>query len=82
VKSDNLVRGRVRYSADSAPADAQPPRAALHEQALRAIAAHRVGDRPDRFEPRKAKRRPEKYDRLTRPRRDIKIQMLKRDRKM
>jgi hypothetical protein len=57
-------------------------RAALYEQVLRAIAAHRVGDRPDRFEPRMAKRRPEKYDRLTRPRREIKLQMLKRDRKM
>ena len=51
-------------------------------QVLRAIAAHRVGDRPDRFEPRMAKRRPEKYDRLTRPRREIKLQMLKRDRNM
>jgi hypothetical protein len=57
-------------------------RAALYEQILRAVAAHRVGDRPDRFEPRMAKRRPEKYDRLTRPRREIKLQMLKRDRKM
>ena len=57
-------------------------RAALYEQILRAIATHRVGDRPDRFEPRMAKRRPEKYDRLTRPRREIKLQMLKRDRKM
>jgi hypothetical protein len=57
-------------------------RAALYEQVLRAIAAHRVGDRPDRFEPRMAKRRPEKYDRLTRPRREIKLQMLKRDRQM
>jgi hypothetical protein len=57
-------------------------RAVLYEQVLRAIAAHRVGDRPDRFEPRMAKRRPEKYDRLTRPRREIKLQMLKRDRNM
>lgn len=30
-------------------------RAALYEQVLRAIAAHRVGDRPDRFEPCMAK---------------------------
>src|SRR5262249_46289417 len=43
-------------------------RAALYEQLLRAIAMHRVADRPDRFEPRMAKRRPKRYDRLTRPR--------------
>lgn len=56
-------------------------RAVLYEQVLRAIAVHRVADRPDRFEPRVAKRRPEKYDRLTKPRREIKAQMLKRVRK-
>ena len=53
-------------------------RAALYQQVLRAIAVHRVADRPDRFEPRMAKRRPKRYDRLTRPRREIKLQMLKR----
>src|SRR5215471_14564061 len=52
-------------------------RAALSEQVLRAIAVHRVADRPDRFEPRMAKRRPKRYDRLTRPRREIKEQMAK-----
>ncbi len=35
---------------------------------LAAIAAHRVGDRPNRYEPRKGKRRPKGYTRLTRPR--------------
>ena len=53
-------------------------RAALYQQVLRAIAAHRVADRPDRFEPRMAKRRPKRYDRLTRPRREIKLRMIKR----
>jgi hypothetical protein len=53
-------------------------RAALYQQILRAIAVHRVADRPDRFEPRMAKRRPTRYDRLTKPRREIKLQMLKR----
>jgi hypothetical protein len=53
-------------------------RAALYEQLLRAIAVHRVGDRPDRFEPRMAKRRPKRYDRLTRPRAEIKRRMLNR----
>ncbi len=53
-------------------------RAALYEQLLRAIAVHRVADRPDRFEPRMAKRRPKRYDRLTRPRVEIKLRMRKR----
>jgi hypothetical protein len=52
-------------------------RAALYQQILRAIAVHRVADRPDRFEPRMAKRRPKRYDRLTRPRQEIKLRMLK-----
>jgi hypothetical protein len=52
-------------------------RAALYEQLLRAIAAHRVGDRPDRFEPRMAKRGPRRFDCLTRPRAEIKRRMLK-----
>ena len=43
----------------------------------RAIAKHRVADRPDRFEPRMAKRRAKNYDRLTKPRKEIKLDMLK-----
>ena len=57
-------------------------RAALYEQLLRAIAVHKVGDRPDRFEPRMAKRRPKRYDRLTRPRSEIKRRILKRVKKI
>ncbi len=53
-------------------------RAALYEQLLRAIAVHRVADRPDRFEPRMTKKGPRGYQSLTRPRREIKLQMLKR----
>jgi hypothetical protein len=53
-------------------------RATLYQQILRAIAVHRVADRPGRFEPRMAKRRPKRYDRLTRPRQAIKRQMIKR----
>jgi hypothetical protein len=53
-------------------------RAALYQHILRAIAVHRVADRPDRFEPRMAKRRPKRYDRLTRPRQEIKRRMLNR----
>jgi hypothetical protein len=52
-------------------------RAALYQQILRAIAVHRVADRPDRFEPRMAKSRPKRYHRLTRPRQEIKRQMIK-----
>ena len=51
-------------------------------QVLRAIARHRVADRPDRFEPRMAKRRPKNYDRLTKPRKEIKLDMIKRFRKI
>ena len=35
---------------------------------LIAIATHKVGDRPGRCEPRKVKRRPKPYPRMTRPR--------------
>jgi hypothetical protein len=55
-----------------------PHRQELYHQLLKAIATHRVADRPDRFEPRMLKRRPKNYDRLTSPRREIKRQMLKR----
>jgi hypothetical protein len=50
----------------------------LYQQLLKAIATHRVADRPDRFEPRMTKRRPKNYDRLTRPRREIKREMINR----
>jgi hypothetical protein len=51
--------------------------AALYEQLLRAIAVHRVADRPDRFEPRMTRKGPRGYVELKRPRREIKLQMLK-----
>lgn len=40
----------------------------IYHQVLDAIATHRVGDRPDRFEPRQRKRRDGAYDLLTKPR--------------
>src|SRR5262245_12296902 len=52
-------------------------RAALYQQILKAIAVHRVADRPDRFEPRMAKRRTRRFDDLTRPRAEIKLRLLK-----
>lgn len=39
---------------------------------LKAIATHRVGDRPDRFEPRRVKRRPKQYKLLNQPRKNYK----------
>jgi hypothetical protein len=41
---------------------------ALGRVLLQAIASHRVGQRPNRWEPRKVKRRPKGYSRLTKPR--------------
>ena len=40
----------------------------VSERLLEAIGQHRVGNRPDRVEPRKVKRRPKGYGRLLRPR--------------
>jgi hypothetical protein len=44
----------------------------LYERLLDAVASHRVGDRPDRYEPRRRKRRPKPYDRLMKPRNEAK----------
>jgi hypothetical protein len=52
-------------------------RGALYGQLLKAIASQRVGDRPDRVEPRRRKRRPKPYDRLMKPRHEAKRQILK-----
>lgn len=50
----------------------------LYHTILDAIATHRVGDRPDRFEPRLIKRRPKRYVYLSKPRNETKSDMLKR----
>lgn len=49
----------------------------LYDQLLDAIAAHRVADRPDRFEPRQRKRRLKQYFYLTKTRHQTKLDMLK-----
>lgn len=49
----------------------------LYDRILEAIVVHRVGDRPDRFEPRLKKRRPKPYDRLMKPRHEAKRDILK-----
>lgn len=49
----------------------------LYEYLLNTVAAHRVADRPGRFEPRKKKRRPKPYDRLMKSRAEAKRDILK-----
>ncbi len=51
-------------------------RRTLYQQLLDAIATHRVADRPDRFEPRQRKRRQKKYDRMMKPRHEVKRNIL------
>ena len=50
----------------------------IYHQVLDAIATHRVGDRPDRFEPRQRKRRDGAYDLLTKPRNQAKREIQRR----
>jgi hypothetical protein len=47
----------------------------LYHSLLRAIATHRVADRPDRIEPRAKKKRRNHFAWLTSPRRDIKLRL-------
>src|SRR5204862_6983866 len=49
----------------------------LHGDLLDAIAAHRVGDRPDRYEPRLKKRRKDYCGWFSKPRAELKRQMAK-----
>jgi hypothetical protein len=49
----------------------------LYQDLLAAIASHRVGRRPDRYEPRLKKRRRNNYDWLTKPRAEMKRKMAK-----
>jgi hypothetical protein len=51
------------------------PTLGLYHDLLDAIATHRVGDRPDRYEPRLKKRRRNNYDWLTKPRAEMKRKM-------
>ncbi|MHB8954939.1 MAG: IS4 family transposase [Pirellulaceae bacterium] len=48
----------------------------LYQRLLDAVVVHRVADRPDRFEPRKKKRRPKPYDRLMKSRDETKRDIL------
>jgi hypothetical protein len=49
----------------------------LYDQLLKAVSMHRVADRPDRFEPRRIKRRHKHYVPLAVPRHEAKRQLLK-----
>jgi hypothetical protein len=49
----------------------------IYQDLLQAIATHRVADRPDRFEPRLKKRRRNHYGWLTKPRSEVKRQIVK-----
>nr|WP_158261071.1 MULTISPECIES: IS4 family transposase [Pirellulaceae] len=53
-------------------------RSHIYDQLLEAIVTHRVGDRPDRFEPRQRKRRQKKYDRMMKSRNEVKREILER----
>ena len=55
-----VIREKCRFRGELSHAS---PVAAdrLREEALKAIASHRVGNRPDRIEPRVRKRRPKAY---------------------
>jgi hypothetical protein len=52
-------------------------RRSLYQRLLDAVASHRVADRPDRYEPRRKKRRPKPYDRLMKSRDEARREMLK-----
>jgi hypothetical protein len=59
------------FRAELAQADGESA-VVLRAVALRAIASHRVGDRPDRVEPRVVKRRPKAYPRMHESRQSFK----------
>jgi hypothetical protein len=53
-------------------------RGELEDEMLRAIASHRVGDRPNRVEPRAKKRRPKPHRLLTIPRKEARKRLLQK----
>jgi hypothetical protein len=61
--------GAYRPLVERAAPDALPM---LYDSLLTAIASHRVGNRPNRYEPRAVKRRPKEHDLLTVPRQEAK----------
>jgi Transposase DDE domain len=51
-------------------------RARLWDELLQAVQRHRVGNRPDRVEPRMTKRRPKNFPWLTKPREEVRARLL------
>jgi hypothetical protein len=72
VQTLNAFRPHLRAAAGD------PEVARLWEQLLRAVGRHRVGDRPDRVEPRHVKRRPKNWPWLTEPRAKAKARLTAR----
>src|SRR3984893_12691219 len=77
ASENNIEPGKVRFSGAKQSLTAFGPkieaarpegRAALIDAMLTAMAYHRVGNRPGRWEPRARKRRPKPGARLTQPR--------------
>jgi len=56
---------------------AETDQQAIALRLLRAVASHRVGQRPGRVEPRAVKRRPKQYDRLMKPRAEARAELLR-----
>jgi Transposase DDE domain/Insertion element 4 transposase N-terminal len=54
----------------------------LWEVLLWAVGEHRVGDRPDRYEPRRVRRRPKNYPRLNEPRAEARRRLRKREKRV
>jgi len=73
VQTLEVFQPLLEYRTAQGPAQ----RLRRYQDLLRAIATHRVADRPDRFEPRAKKRRRNHYNWLTKPRAEIKRKMAK-----
>jgi hypothetical protein len=55
---------------------AEPPSSAVREALLAAVASHRVGNRPGRYEPRELKHRQRKYSELRKSRQERRAELL------
>ena len=69
VSFAGAVQTLTAFPPHLAEADGEGRRRGLWAHLLAAVGSHRVGDRPDRYEPRKVKRRPRRYPLPTEPRR-------------
>lgn len=67
----------LRAFAEAISSSGSCQRGELEAEMLRAIARHRVGDRPDRVEPRAKKRRPKPHRLLTVPRHEARKRLLR-----